>query len=96
MFIVIETFPVCIVPTNLAHVGFVKHSTDDGFMYIGRRIECLLNDIDFGPAPFDHQDHAVNQLSSYPSIDHWRKRRKVDYDEIKAFTQLVEKPSGCL
>src|SRR5262249_31188253 len=94
IFILIHTLKSDIVLSQMTHVGFVEHSTNDTFMQIGYRLERMLHNADFCTAPFDHQNHAVHQVSGCPSVNYWHKRRKIDYYEIKAFPQLIDKPFG--
>ena len=73
-----------IMTTNFPHVGFVEHSTNDSLMQIRCRIERMPHDIDPCTTPFDHQNHAIYQVSGCPGVNYWHKRRKIDDNEIKA------------
>ena len=93
-FIPIHAFVLHIILRQMIHVGFVKHSTDNSLMQIRNRLERMPHNLDPCTAPFNHQNHAVHQVSSRPSVNYRHNRRKIDYNEIKAFPQPIDKPFG--
>src|SRR5262245_49620518 len=84
VFVLIHSLVLHVVLRKMIHVCFVEHSANDSLTQMRCHIERMPYNVDLCTTPFDHQNHAVHQVSGCPSVNYWYDRRKIDDNEIKA------------
>ena len=61
MAVMIVVAPMTIISSHCFGIRFAENYPNQRFLDVGGRVQCVLHDIDFGSAPFNDQDVAVDE-----------------------------------